>query len=334
MSQLYVNEPSSQVGVGDGRFVVAHTDGMKRSIPVESVEGITLFGPVSINTQCIRECLVRGIDIQFFSTTGSYFGKLNSTSHVNASRQRAQARIGEDDDFRITFSKRIIKAKIHNQIVILRRYSRTAKIDVGSEIHAMSIAENDLNGCEKLNELMGHEGIAARSYYSGLGKLVIPEFRFSGRSRRPPLDPFNSMLSLGYTILLYALYGAIESKGLNPYMGFMHSDREKHPTLASDMMEEWRAVIVDSVVMSMMNGHEIDNKNFYQEEELPGIFLDKIAFKAYISKLEKRFTTENRYLSYIDYSVSFRRAINLQIGELVKAIEARNADLYQPIIIR
>ena len=334
MSQLYVNEPSAKVGVEDGRFTVLYKNGMEKSIPIESLEGICLFGSVQISSQCLRECLTQGIDVQFYSAFGSYFGKLSSTRHVNTARQRLQAKLYDDGVFRLELGKRIIRAKIHNQITVLRRYARSSDVDIGDEIIAMQNAVKKTANCKTLDELMGYEGSAARVYYKTLSALTEPDFAFEGRSRRPPLDPFNSMLSLGYTVLLYAVYGALESRGLNPYFGFMHSDREKHPALASDMMEEWRAVIVDSVVMGMVNGHEIKQENFFTLPEKPGIFLNKDGFKAFMTKLEKRFAFEQSYLSYANYRVSFRRAVNLQAGELVKAIEAGNAELYEPIVIR
>ena len=129
-------------------------------------------------------------------------------------------------------------------------------------------------------------------------------------------------------------YGKIEGKGLNPYFGVMHSDHEKHPTLASDLMEEWRAVLIDSVAFSMLNGHELLVGDFYSGVEQPGVFLEKNAFKKYIQKLEMKFRTENRYLSYVDYSVSFRRAMDLQINQFVKAIEMEDVHEYHPVIIR
>ena len=130
------------------------------------------------------------------------------------------------------------------------------------------------------------------------------------------------------------IYGKIEAKGLNPYFGFLHRDKENHPTLASDMMEEWRAVIVDSTVMSMINGHEIKKSDFVTDIEQPGCFLTKNGIKLYLSKLERKLQTEVKYLSYVDYAVSFRKGIALQMNMLWKAIEEENASLYQPIEIR
>ena len=181
---------------------------------------------------------------------------------------------------------------------------------------------------------MGYEGAAARIYFSTLGKLIDSEFTFSGRNKRPPLDPFNSMISLGYSIILNEIYGKLEGKGLNPYFGILHKDREKHPTLASDMMEEWRAVLIDTLVMGMLNGHELSNENFYRDSESGAVLLDKEGFKKYIGKLENKFHADQKYLSYIDYRVSFRRALDLQVNQLTKAIEENDASLYMLVVIR
>jgi CRISPR-associated protein Cas1 len=199
----------------------------------------------------------------------------------------------------------------------------------------MQVCEHKLETAAGVEAAMGFEGNAAREYFNALGILVnVPEFKFSGRSRRPPKNAFNSMLSLGYSILMSEIYGAIESKGLNPYFGFIHSDREKHPTLASDLMEEWRAVIVDSVVMSLVNGHEIAIDEFVANEETGGVFLTRDGMRTFIKKLEGRFAANAKYLEYAAYSVSFRRAISMQVGELCKAIEQRDSSLYNPVIIR
>ena len=114
----------------------------------------------------------------------------------------------------------------------------------------------------------------------------------------------------------------------------MHKDREKHPTLASDLMEEWRAVLIDSTALSMLNGHELLLEDFYSGSDCPGVFLEQEGFKKYIKKLEGKFRTDSRYLSYIEYAVSFRRALDFQIAQFVKAIETENVDEYMPIEIR
>jgi CRISPR-associated endonuclease Cas1 len=335
LSYLYVTEQGATIGISDNRFQVKYKDGLLKSVPIETLEIIEVFGKVQITTQCLEECLKKGINIIFYSTNGSYYGRLISTSHVNVKRQRLQADFGKNDVFKLAFSKRVIDAKIKNQIVIIRRYARNKEINIERSIDEMQYMLRKIkNQCSTIDQLMGYEGAAAKIYFKVIGKLINPDFSFSGRNRRPPLDPFNSMISLGYSIMLNEIYGKLEGKGLNPYFGIMHRDREKHPTLASDLMEEWRAVLIDSTVLSMLNGHELNKEDFYTDLEGPGVFLAKEGFKVYIKKLETKFRTESKYLSYIEYSVSFRKALDLQVNQLVKAIEAGAPELYSPIIIR
>ena len=334
MSYLYVSEQGASIGLAENRVQVRYKDGLLKSLPIEPLEVIAVFGNIQISTQCMTECLKWGIDILFYSLNGAYYGRFISTSHVNVQRQRKQAEISLDEEFKLGFSKRIIDAKIRNQVVILRRYARTRGVEINRPVVEMQNMHKKVLTAESIEQVMGYEGTAAKTYFRVLGTLIEPEFRFTGRSRRPPLDPFNSMISLGYSIMMNELYGKIEGKGLNPYFGLMHKDREKHPTLASDLIEEWRAVLIDSTALSMLNGHELLEDDFYSGVDQPGVFLERDGFRKYIKKLESKFRSENKYLSYVDYSVSFRKALDLQIGRLVKAIETGNPEEYIPIVIR
>lgn len=334
MSYLYVVEQGATIGFKSNRFEVKYKDGMLRSIPAETLEIIEVFGRVQLTTQCMQECMKRGINVIFYSMYGAYFGRLLSTNHVNVSRQKKQMKICENEELKLEFSKKIIDAKIKNQLVVLQRYSKKNRDDVQMSIDGMKQMKRKLENAETVNQLIGYEGHAAKLYFGALGKIVNPDFAFHKRTRRPPMDPFNSMLSLGYSIILNEIYGKIEGKGLNPYFGLLHKDRENHPTLASDLMEEWRAVLVDSTVLSMVNGNEVDLDDFYTDNEQPGIFLNSSFFKKYVKKLENKFQSDNKYLDYVDYRVSFRRALDLQVNQLVKVIEYENVEEYHPVIIR
>ena len=331
MSYVYICEQGAVVGVEENRLQVKYKDGMVKTLPIEPLESIELFGRIQVSTACMTECLKRGITLGFFSTTGAYYGRLSSTNHVHVERQRLQASMSPE--FCLGLSKRLVSGKISNQMVMVRRYNRYKEMDLEEYLKAMKRNLEKIEQCSEIDELMGYEGAAARIYFSCLGKLIDREFYFEGRNRRPPKDPFNSLISLGYAILLNEIYGKIEAKGLNPYFGVLHQDREKHPTLASDFMEEWRAVLIDSLAMSLLNGHELKEGDFYKGEN-GGIFLEKDAFKLYLDRLEKKLRTDQKYLNYVDYPTSFRRAIELQVNQFVKALEEEDYNLYEPIFIR
>jgi len=333
MAKLYVNEDSANISISDRCVKVRYNENYCSKIPVETLESVSIFGKAQMTTQCMVECLKRGIPISYYSRVGSYFGQLESTGHVRVERQRMQCRL-YDSEFALELGKRIMQAKIRNQEVVLSRYWRRSNCSLSEEMKMMRISERKIVNCNNIDQLIGYEGTAARYYFQGLSKLVDDPFKFQGRSRRPPKDEFNSMLSLGYSILMNEIYGKIQVKGLNPYFGFIHRDREKHPTLVSDLMEEWRAVIVDSMVMSLANGHEILLEDFQHNATDKAYYLTNKGMQKFIKKFDKKLCTETKYLKYVEYQVSFRRAMDLQIEQLIKAMESEDASLYQPVQIR
>ena len=333
MSQVYIDENGAQIGTEGNRLTIKYRNGDVRSFPIETIESIIMMGKSQLTTQCMEKCMNKGIPVAFFSKGGKYFGRLMSSGHVKPELQRKQSAL-YDTDFAFELSRKIIKAKIQNQTVVLRRYAKSRDLDLSGLIVSMKSDIKHIDNVKNIPELMGYEGNSAKIYFKGLSQCVDEEFEFEGRSKRPPKDPFNSLISLGYSILMNNIYEVVEEKGLNPYFGFMHRDGENHPTLVSDLMEEWRAVLIDSTSMSLINGKEILRSNFYTDYENPGVFIDKDGLNIFISKLEMKLKTSVKYLKYVDYAVSFRRAIALQVMSLVKAIESQNPDEYEPIVIR
>ena len=334
MSYLYITENGASFSIDGGYFVVKHKDGMLQKIPKETLESVAIFGNINITTPCVKELLERGICLSYFSSSGSYFGRLTSTRHINVFRMKKQVYLSDTEEFRLRFTQKILKAKINNQIVLVRRYLRTSEVVADEKLKDMMIALHHIDNSTSIEQCMGYEGSASRAYFSILSSLLPDEFQFKGRSKMPPLDAFNSLVSLGYTLLMYELYGELENKGLCPYVGFMHSDRERHPTLASDLMEEWRAVIVDSTVMSLIMGHEISIENFTSSNERPGVFLDRVAMKTFLKKYDAKLRNENNYLKYSDTKMSYRRALWYQAAQLTKVIESGELQYYEPVVIR
>lgn len=330
---MYVVDNSAVMNVDGGYFVVTYNDGTIHKIPSETLESVSLFGNISITTPCMKKLLEMGIPVSFFSKNGSYFGRLESTRHVNIFRLKKQLTLTENKEFSSALAQRIITAKINNQIVLLKRYARHKNANINEELFFMNESKKKIAGVTEVEEIMGHEGTAAKYYFKGLSKVIDPDFAFTGRNRMPPKDAFNSMLSLGYTIMMYEIYGELENKGLTPYGGFIHADRERHPTLASDLMEEWRAVIIDSVVMSLCNGKEISPDEFVTDEETGGVFLTKAGMRIFLKKLEAKLRSETGYIEST-YRMSFRRAFRHQVNALTQAIEASDPLLYEPIVIR
>ena len=279
--------------------------------------------------------LERGISTSLLSTRGNYFGRLVNTSAVNAERLKRQVYLSDDMEQCLAFAKKTIAAKIHNQIVVAKRYARSKENgNISEKIHQMDIAEKKVGRAGKLEEVMGIEGIAARNYFGVLAEVIDSDFTFEGRNRRPPKDPFNAMISLGYTIVFYEIYAELENQSINPYIGFMHALQPRHPALASDLLEEWRSVLVDATAMSLIQGHEIDISEFTTDEETGGVVLSSKGVRKLVAKLESKMAGSMNYLSYLDTGVSFRRGIWWQTKTLAHCIDYNCLSDYEPLRIR
>lgn len=330
MSLIYITQDDAVIGINGGNMYVKQ-DGTIQNFPKNNISGVAVFGNGQMTTQCTRFCLENGLRVSYFSHSGNYFGSLAPVQAGNIHRLKKQIYLSDDEEFCLLMAKKTISAKIHNQTVLLGRYvdDRSnydyAFLQMHNSIHKIENADS-------IAEVMGYEGIASRFYFDTIGKIVPESFNFDGRNRRPPKDPINAMLSFGYSILLKEIQGELENKSLSSYAGFVHKDSDRHPALASDLLEEWRAVIVDSVVLSMVQGHEIYPEDFEMNND--GCYLSYSAKKKFLSKLERKLYTETKYLSYVDRPVSFRQGIWHQVNRLAHVIDTGLVEEYSPIKIR
>lgn len=331
MSSIYILEHGSKISFRENQINIDYKNGTNCKVPIEMLEDINIFGRVQMTEQCTVECLVRGIPVAYYSTNGKYHGRLESLNHVNVERQRMQAGLN-NTDFAINLSKQIIKGKIKNQLVVLQRYARSKQLGISAFMNQIKFCREKIDTCDSIAQIMGYEGIAARIYFEALALLVDEEFKFRGRSKRPPKDEFNALLSLGYSIVMNEIFTKIVQKGLNPYFGFLHQDKPKHATLASDLLEEWRSILVDSLVLKMINGHEILKEHFYRGED-GGFYLNKEGMSIFISAIDKKMKTVVKYFDDCA-EADFRRGIEIQVMKLVHAMQAGDALIYKPVEIR
>lgn len=314
MSNVYVYEQGAILKYNENRLVIQYSEDDTKSIPIENIDNIVIFGGVQVSTKCIQQMLIKGVNFTWLSKTGSYFGRLESTSHVNIERQRIQFRKSDDKKFRLELSKQFIKGKTSNQRTILLRANKLMRdSELADIILRMSVYSKNIDKAVTIEELMGVEGYFAKMYYKGINKIIDKKYSFLQRTKRPPKDPFNAVISFGYTLLHYEIFTMLTSKGLNPYAAFLHSDRQKHPALCSDLMEEWRPILVDSLAISLLNNNKIKDTNFVFNEENKGVYLDKEGCKKFIQEFEKRLRQEVSYVQEVSYKMSFRRIIEYQV---------------------
>lgn len=332
MSIIYVTGNKEKLSV-NANYLRLTEDGVEKQVfPIETIECICVIGNVQLTTQCIKTCMEKGIRIAYYTEFGKLCGVVQSMNHIHVDLERKQVLLGENE-FACILGKNILQAKVHNQWVYLNRMSRKRGIDVSTELKQIRNSENKLDNMGDLSQLMGYEGIAARYYFQGLSKLLPEEFRFQKRTKRPPKDPFNAMLSYGYAIVMDEIYGKLLERGLNPYFGFIHKDKNHHAALVSDLIEEWRTVLIDSLVYSLISEKEI-LINQFERLSNEAVCISKEGKKIFFRKFERKMNMETKYLSYLDFPVDFRKAIEFQITSLIEAIEKNNPYVYTPIRIR
>lgn len=305
------------------------------TIPIELIDGVMIFGNIQVSTQSIHKLLSKGINITYLSKRGYNFGRLENTNKVNIERQRLQFRQSEDMFYSLEISKEFIKGKIKNQRTVLLRANKYLQNEVIKEnINIMKRYIVKIEYVEDIESLMGMEGFCAKIYFDSVNYILNKEYRFKKRSKRPPKDPFNSIISFGYALLYNEVFNIIGSKGLSPYVGFLHKDRNKHAALCSDIMEEFRPILVDTLAIYLLNNDKITKEDFIFNIKNNSVLLNKDGASKVVKEFEKRILQKVSYVKEVNYKMNFREIIEYQILLLIKSMIENNPKMYKPVLIR
>ena len=332
---VYLTEPGCLMRKDGGKFIVQKDDDVLAEIPSAKIEAVVVARGSHVTSIVCEDLLDRGIPMAYIDYAGRLKGRLESTKHYNIERMAFQFDRYHDEAFCLGIGKKIIFGKLANARVVLRRYNRNACDDrVKKIINEMGTYEADIESSKTMQQLFGYEGMFSKLYFEGLSYLICDEFKFTGRSKRPPKDPFNSLLSFGYSLLLNEIYTSLTHKGLNPYIGVMHRIRNGHPALASDLMEEWRPLIVDSMALKLINGATFKAIDFTVDSRTGGVYLNRDDSKKFIGHFEARLLKTNKYVDSIASPMTFRETLQYQVNSFAKAIEEKKTDLYSAIVVR
>lgn len=272
LNTLYVTTQGSYIHK-DGETVVIEAGGEKLiQLPIHTLSSIVCFGNVLCSPFLLGFCANRDISVSFLSEHGNFLASLRSPIHGNVLLRREQYRFADSPNHALQIARNCILAKISNCCIVLKRTIRdhSEKVNV-PRITQVLQDENLLIGnaqnAKTIDELRGYEGLAAAKYYSVLDEMIVsqkPDFPFVTRNRRPPTDNVNALLSYIYTILSHDIRSALETVGLDPSVGYLHKDRPGRYGLALDLMEEFRPVIADRLVLSLINRGQVKGSDFTQ----------------------------------------------------------------------
>lgn len=348
MSVLYLLEPQSIIHKEGGRLVVKKGKDTLHSVHIFRLDQVVIMGPVTLTPAVIRTLLMEGIDTVFMSRRGRYYGRLQGPEGKNIVLRRDQFDRFTDPDFILSTAKAVVKGKIRNQRALLQRVMRNQKgLDLKKPVDSIGRLAYLADSAADLDTLRGYEGQAAATYFPAWGRgLKVEGLKFNRRVRRPPKDPVNALLSLGYTLLLNNVLAAAHSTGLDPYLGTLHSVDYGRPSLALDLMEEWRPLIIDTLVLSVFNLGVLTGKDFTtnppndendpRDEEIdgkgPGTYLTDAGWRKYIAQFERRMATEVTF-HLNEQHLSYRDAIRQQVRHFASYVRG-DSDIYQPMPLR
>jgi CRISPR-associated protein Cas1 len=275
LSTLYVQTQGASLHLdGEAVRVILPGDNTRRILPLKRYEALVVYGHVSLSTDLIAQCASDGRAITWMSRSGRFVGRLDGPQRGNILLRHAQHHAHSDRAVRLAIARPIIAGKLRNSRQVLIRAARDAQDQRQQELRAAvaDIAEMipAIATAGSLDQLMGIEGNAARRYFSVFSYLVSTQSDLpplTTRSRRPPTDPLNALLSFAYGLLRGLIHGAAETVGLDPYLGFLHGIRPAKPALVLDLMEEFRAPLADRFVLNLVNRRQINNNDF---DTLPG----------------------------------------------------------------
>ncbi|MGQ9866932.1 MAG: CRISPR-associated endonuclease Cas1 [Pseudanabaenaceae cyanobacterium] len=290
MKTLYVSQQGCTVLLQQEQLLVKKGGHLLGQVALPTVEQVLIFGQSQITTQAIRACLNRQIPIAYLSRLGYCYGRTLAIERGYRQLARYQQEIALGD--RLCAAQSILWGKIQNSRVLLQRQQRRRETPIFAETLA-TLAQYilQLRKIYDLEELRGLEGAAAASYFSAFGTCINhPDFEFAGRSRRPPGNPVNALLSFGYQVLWNHLLALIELQDLDPYQGCLHEGNYRHPALASDLIEEFRAPIVDALVLAAINSHQLNRDTDFEYRD-GGCFLSDRGRKTYLRLFLKRMET-------------------------------------------
>ncbi|KAF0191029.1 MAG: CRISP-associated protein Cas1 [Gammaproteobacteria bacterium] len=296
LNTLYVMTPNAYVHLENDTLRIEVEREKKMQVPLHHIGSVVCFGDVMMSPGAMHRCAEDGRSIVLLDRNGRFKARVEGPVSGNILLRQAQFRKAEDPVFAVDIAKAVIAGKLRNARQVLLRGAREAaneedqkRLTVGAE--ALAISVRNLPRVNDLDTLRGVEGDAAKNYFSAINHVVRWEqremFQMDGRTRRPPQDRFNALLSFLYAMVMNDCRSAIESVGLDPQLGFLHAVRPGRAALALDLMEEFRAVIADRLALTLINRAQVSAKDF---DERPGgaVYLHDDARKAVVVAYQER----------------------------------------------
>ena len=276
---MYVTTPDAYLSKDGMNVVVSVNQEEKFRIPIVNIEGIVTFGYKGASPGLMKLCADNGVALSFLSPNGRFIGRFQGPVRGNVLLRKAQYQIADNKERALHYAQLFIAGKIQNYRTILQRFVRDngSNSEVETAIQSLGVSKQWALRTKDVPNLIGVEGDAANTYFGVSPNLLLQnkeEFPFHGRNKRPPKDAVNALLSFVYTLLAHEAAAALETVGLDPYVGFLHALRPGRTSLALDLMEEMRAYLGDRLVLSLINRRQVASSDFIAQGESGVVMTD------------------------------------------------------------
>lgn len=292
---LYVTTPEAYLSLDGENVVIKKDDAVSMRLPLHNLDGIVCFNYPGVSPALMGACVERHVGLAFLKPSGRFLARVTGRVQGNLLLRKRQYELTTKENACVAIATSCLLGKVANSRKVIDRAVRdhAMLVDVPAlQAASASLKETlaTIQQCADLDTLRGIEGNAARRYFEVFGELILhqrEDFAFTERSRRPPQDPMNALLSFLYTLLTYEVTSALETVGIDPYVGFLHADRPGRPSLALDMMEELRPVFADRLALTLVNRKQIAGKGFVHKES-GGVLMDDETRKAVVTAWQER----------------------------------------------
>lgn len=294
---VYLAMQGAHARLDGGRLVVESSDDAEvLNVPSGLVERLVCFGAIGISAGLRSWALASDVDLVFLSRRGTYLGHAwPAASGRRLARLRAQLAAAEDAQRTLAFSRAVVAAKAGKQKILLQRFARRDNHEpVLAAVRRIDHLLAMLPDCANRDETMGIEGAAAREYFVALSQIVPEPMAFTGRTRQPPQDTINAALSYGYAIILAEAISALCAAGLDPAIGMFHAEQDRRPSLALDLMEEFRPLVIDQVVIAAARRAELRPEHGHRDDHGGGVLLTKAGREILVGSYERRMLQQTR----------------------------------------
>ena len=333
MGTVYISTPDAFIGKTDERLRVRAQKETLLDVPMIKVDGVVVLGRATVSPAAITELLERRIPLSFMTRTGKFLGRLEPELNKNIFIRAAQWKAAGDTPRASHVVQAFVRGKLKNYRGLLLRAQREGICELKLGIERLEQAIRPIAQTAIIDALRGLEGAGSAAYFAHFNRLIRnPDFTFKKRVRRPPTDPLNALLSFGYALLTHDIQGAVNVAGFDPYLGYLHTQRYGRPSLALDLMEEFRPLVVDAMVLSAINRKALAPDDFVSEPLSHAVALTDEGRKTFLRLYELKKQSKFKH-PVLGRQCTYQEAFEIQARLLGKYLMDEIGQ-YPPLVLK